>query len=89
MGSEDQHPILCGRCKIPVDVSAGRERRVCCPACGQTDTLEEARREAGQHTAHTLLWRMLQGVLKKDQQEPSFRFVEGESRAERAFAWRA
>ncbi len=71
--------ILCGRCRLPVEFSAasGRDTTVCCPTCGQSDTLEEARREAAQHTAHRLLSSMLSGLRAKDQPELYFRFVEG------------
>jgi hypothetical protein len=68
--------ILCGRCKVPIGVSdsSSWEPTVTCPICGQSGTLEEARREAGQHAAHRLLSRMLD-VL--DRPELSFRFIEG------------
>ena len=82
MGLEEQQPILCGRCRRPVEVSApaGRATIVCCPTCGQSDTLEEARREAAQHAAHRILWTMLSGLRAKDQPELYFRFVEGGDR---------
>jgi len=60
--------------------ASGREETVCCRICGQNDTLEDARREAAQHTAHKLLSRMLSGLRTKDQPELYFRFVEGGDR---------
>jgi hypothetical protein len=82
MDFEELPLILCGCCKAPVvvSVSCGREPKVCCPVCGQSDTLENARREAAQHTAHRLLSSMLSGLRTKDQPELSFRFVEGGAR---------
>ena len=70
-------PILCGRCGVPVEASGsfGREPVVRCPVCGQTDTLDGARREACQHTAHALLSRILGRPTDKPQS--SYRFVEG------------
>ena len=89
MGYEEPRPLLCGRCKVPVDVSAasGREETVCCRICGRSDTLEYARREAAQHTAHKLLSRMLSGLRAKDQPELYFRFVEGGDRRRAAAPW--
>ena len=79
MGFKGSQPILCGRCRIPVERSTETTRltTVCCPNCGQTDTLEDARREAAQHTAHKLLSAMLR---TNDQPELYFRFVEGDDR---------
>jgi hypothetical protein len=84
MRFEEPQLIMCGRCRVAVEVSASSacETRVCCPSCGESDTLEEARREAGQHTAHRLLSVMLRGLRTDDRPELYFRFVEGgESRA--------
>ena len=82
MGFEEPQLILCGRCRIAVEVSpaSGGETKVCCPICGQTDTLDDARREAAQHTAHKLLSGMLRDVRTNDQPELYFRFVEGGDR---------
>ena len=70
-------PIVCSRCRVPIEASAsfGCEPVVRCPVCGQTDTLDSARREACQHTAQALLSRML--GRPTDKPESSFRFVEG------------
>jgi hypothetical protein len=58
---DDDDRILCGRCRTVVDVEplSGIETIVRCPACGETDTFEAARREASQHTAYALLQRAL------------------------------
>jgi hypothetical protein len=79
--------LLCGRCNVRLNVSADAhgDPIVCCPACGERDTLENAMREAGQHSAHKLLSRMLRGAISElsapdaEQRPPlHFRFVEGE-----------
>jgi len=78
---DDPRPILCGRCRVPVEISASSgddkdDIKVCCPTCGQSDTLEHARREASQHTAHKLLSNMLSGMRTNGQPELHFHFVE-------------
>ncbi|HZZ60333.1 MAG TPA: hypothetical protein VFE63_04050 [Roseiarcus sp.] len=82
MSFEEKQLILCGRCRRPVELSApsGQATIVSCPTCGQSDTLEEARREAAQHTAHRVLSAMLSGLRAKDQPELYFRFVESGDR---------
>lgn len=79
MDVNEPQRILCGRCRVPVQISApsGYETNVCCPICGQSDTLEQARREASQHTAHILLSNMLGGLRTNDRPELFFHFVEG------------
>lgn len=80
--------LLCGRCSVRLNVSADAhgDAIVCCPACGERDTLKNARREAGQHLAHRLLSRMLRGrdselSPREAEQRPGlhFRFVEDEN----------
>lgn len=82
MAFEESQPILCGRCRVAVEVStaSGGEAKVRCPKCGRTDTLDDARREAAQHTAHKLLSAMLRDLRTNDQAELSFQFVEGGGR---------
>ena len=76
MGYDDSTVILCGRCRVAVTSStAGLAIFVFCPVCGESDTLENARREAGQHTAHQLLQLMLRAPIKKGPML-HFRFVE-------------
>ena len=72
--------ILCGRCRIPVQIAncSDCETQVRCPRCGHCDSLEQARREANQHTAHMLLSSMLRGVGTSDRPELFFHFVEGD-----------
>jgi hypothetical protein len=79
MDFDERKPILCGRCRVPVEISApsGWETKVHCPTCGQSETLEEARREASKHTAHVLLSNMLRGLRTNDRPELFFHFVEG------------
>ena len=77
--------LLCGRCHVGLEVSANAydDRIVRCPMCGETDTLSNALREAGQHVAHKLLSGMLRGAfsgLATKQPALHFRFVEAEDR---------
>ena len=53
MSFEEPQLILCGRCRVAVEVStaSGRETKVRCPQCGESDTLEDARREPPTHRA--------------------------------------
>ncbi len=82
----EYRPLLCGRCKVRLDVPADPhdDSIVCCPACGESDTLHNALREAGRHVAHNLLSKMLRGAVAASgdpatgQSPPlHFRFVEG------------
>jgi NMD protein affecting ribosome stability and mRNA decay len=76
MSCDNSTMLLCGRCRVVVTSSIeGPVRFVCCPVCGESDTAENARREAGRHTAHQLLQLMLRAHLRKG---PAlhFRFVE-------------
>jgi hypothetical protein len=76
MDCDNSIVLLCGRCGVAVTSSIeGPTIFVCCPVCGESDTLENARREAGRHTAHQLLQLMLRAHLGKG---PAlhFRFVE-------------
>jgi hypothetical protein len=70
---EDQ--ILCGQCKAPVQIESypGPETMVRCPICGVSETLEEARREASKHIAHSLL-RAALWPMKAGEPEVSYRF---------------
>jgi len=78
--------LLCGRCLVRLDVSADAddETTVHCPRCGESDTLRNATREAGQHFAHTFLSSMLMGAvsalsLPATRQAPlHYRFVEAD-----------
>jgi hypothetical protein len=72
---EIEDRIFCGRCEAPVQVEIcqGTETTVRCPICGASDTLEGARREASQHTAHLLLKAAL-WPLKAGEAEISYRF---------------
>ncbi len=81
MSFDEPQLILCGRCRVAVEVStaSGCETSVRCPQCGESDTLEDARREAAQHTAHELLSTMLRN-LRPGGPELYFRFVEGGDR---------
>jgi len=78
MDFDELGPILCGRCGVVVEIMARSdgETRVCCPICGETDTLADARREASRHTAHEVLSAMLRGI-RGDGPDVAFRFVEG------------
>jgi len=76
MGCDDSTFLFCGRCRVAVTSSnAGLAIFVCCPVCGESDTLENARREAEQHTAHLLLQLVLRAPIGKG---PAlhFRFIE-------------
>jgi hypothetical protein len=76
--AEAEDRILCGRCKTPVEIEAVRpiEEIVRCPVCGETDSIEAARREASQHTAYRLLRRAL-GPLNAGAPEVRYRFHAG------------
>jgi hypothetical protein len=85
----ENRTLLCGRCNVRLDVpaDAGDDSIVSCPACGESDTLKNALREAGEHFAHKLLSRMLRGADSESSApgaEPRpalyFRFVEDEDR---------
>ena len=74
--------LLCGRCRVRLDISAyGLDGpMVRCPTCGESDTVENALREAGQHVAHTLLSSMLRGAVSGSSMPARaplhFRFIE-------------
>jgi len=74
----DDELIVCGRCRTVVQVEAlsGGETVVRCPACGESDTLEAARREASQHTAYAFLQQALR-PLKAGAPEVRYRFHAG------------
>jgi len=82
----EDRALLCGRCRVRLDVPADADDNsiVSCPACGESDTLKNALREAGEHFAHKLLSRMLRGAESElsapeaEHRPPlHFRFVEG------------
>ena len=68
--------VLCGRCKVPVSLSTSREPEttVRCLICGESDTLQNAAREAGQHSAYKVLSHILR--RPNDKRELYFRFTE-------------
>jgi hypothetical protein len=73
---EYEFSILCGKCRVQVEkFHVGFESMVRCPKCGETDTLRIARREAGEHTAHQLLQRILAHLLDSKPSRAS-RFIE-------------
>jgi hypothetical protein len=48
--------LLCGHCRVEIEgrtYDDGHQEAVC-PVCGQTDTIENAIREAGEYAAHEL-----------------------------------
>jgi hypothetical protein len=75
---DDEEPILCGRCRTVVqfETVSGIETIVRCPVCGESDTLEAARREASQHMAYAFLQRMLRPI-KTDEPQVRYRFHAG------------
>lgn len=75
MNFDDEDRILCGRCRTEVhlELASGIETVVRCPVCGETDTLDAARREASQHTAYAFLQRALR-PLKTGAPEVRYRF---------------
>jgi hypothetical protein len=54
MSGEVTHRIVCAVCHIPVErrIDVGGSKMVACLRCGQTDTLENAIRDAVQHAFH-------------------------------------
>ena len=75
MGFHEEEGIVCGRCRKPVQFETvrGIETIVRCPICGESDTLDAARREASEHTAHVFLQRAL-GPIKAGAPEVRYRF---------------
>jgi hypothetical protein len=58
------HILLCGKCRVPVEGSTdsnGHEIATC-PKCGESDTFENATREAGEHVADKLVRDMFNGI---------------------------
>ena len=76
MSHERSQRIFCGRCNVPIDVlsSSNPDPIIRCPVCGESESLEEARTEAGRHSAHMLLSHMLD---LKERSRLFFRFVWG------------
>ena len=64
MPMEAAKRLLCGRCRVRLEILAhGLDGpMVRCPTCGESDTVKNALREAGQHVAHTVLSSMLRGA---------------------------
>ena len=83
MSSEETSPLLCGKCRIPVEgrTEADGSNRVRCPRCGENDTLNNAVREAAGHKAEKLVKGMFAGLGKSpyvtvtSSPEHSFRFI--------------
>ena len=76
MDFDDDERILCGRCRAAVvrcEAVSEVETIVRCPVCGESDTLEAARREASRHTAYAFLQRALRPI-KAGAPEVSYRF---------------
>ncbi|RBP17241.1 hypothetical protein DFR50_103126 [Roseiarcus fermentans] len=71
----DEEPILCGRCRtvVHLETPSVAETIVRCPVCGESDTLEAARREASQHTAYAFLQHAL-WPIKAGAPEVRYRF---------------
>ena len=79
MFADDPVGIMCGQCRAAVRVSTvGRDTIVVCSICGESDTLEAARREAGRHTAHLVLSRLLRSEAD-GRPALRFRFIEAET----------
>jgi hypothetical protein len=73
---EPEVAILCGKCRVPVvGFHIGYQSMVRCPKCDETDTLNDARREAGEHTPHQLIQKALT-QLTGLRQSLTFRFIE-------------
>jgi len=72
---EPEERILCGRCNAPVRFETVRAvgEIVRCPICGESDTVEAARREASEHTAYVFLQRALSS-LKANAPQVRYRF---------------
>ena len=78
MGFQEEERIVCGRCKeaVRIETMQASETVVRCPICGESDTLEAARREAGQHIAYVFLQSAL-GSLKANAPQVRYRFHAG------------
>jgi hypothetical protein len=85
----ETRPILCGFCHVGIEGrtdSHGNEEAFC-PRCGQSDTLENAMREAGESAAHFMAEQIehtfadaFRGsdfikVTVEHSPQPSFRFI--------------
>ncbi len=81
--------LLCGHCRVPIEgrtYDDGHQEAVC-PVCGQTDTIENAVREAGEYAAYELAKQLGSSfadtirdsdafkVTAHDLPERSFRFI--------------
>ncbi len=51
--TDDTKPILCGKCKVPIEIpaNAGAEDTVRCPRCGISEKLKGATAEVGRFLA--------------------------------------
>lgn len=56
--------VLCGRCHVAVEqrVNPDGQVMVVCPTCGQSDTLENAAREAGEYLTDKLMRQGMAGL---------------------------
>jgi hypothetical protein len=57
VASDETHKVLCGRCHVPVDKGTDAQGQdiVTCPSCGESDTVENASREAGEYYTSKLV----------------------------------
>ena len=61
MTDTTSHKVLCGNCRVNVEERAEPDGQVMavCPSCGQTDTLDNAIREATEYFTDKLTREML------------------------------
>ena len=53
--AESSHEVLCGRCKVPVEIIAdSNPESVSCPRCGVRDTTQNAIREVSKQVEEVL-----------------------------------
>ena len=78
MDGQSEEPLYCGRCGIRVDVSKDGDgvENVRCEACGESDTLLVAKREAGAHLAHQFLRQVILKLPREQACHVFYRFVE-------------
>lgn len=85
MSGDETKPILCGRCNVEIQqrTDPDGQDRAFCPTCGQSDTVDNAIREAGDYLANKLARESFEGlsgsqfakVTIAKPPERSFRFI--------------
>jgi hypothetical protein len=73
--------VLCGICHVPVEkrINPDGQMMVVCPTCWQSDTTENAVREAGENLVHKLISEAMSGhspgITVTHPPQRSYRFI--------------